>query len=111
MSISKIDSVFLYTGGINSSNADISVRQALTKANISFSELGYHDSTQIPGVLAALSTWHWGKDKHRRPFTTFPIVTWKEYYTDLHQMDFNAVGLIELKSSSLITNANVVVKI
>jgi hypothetical protein len=61
-------------------------------------------------VLAALNTWYWGEAKQQRKFTRFPIVTWKEYYTDLYPMDFNTVGTKELENSTLLKNSGVVVK-
>lgn len=109
MSLTRIDTVYLYTSGTNSTSDEIATKKALDDADISYTELAYNDPVQIPDVLRALSTWYWGVSKAQRAFTRFPIVTWKEYYNDLYQMDFNSVGLSEFEDSSLLLNSELVV--
>ena len=108
MSLFKIDSVYLYTSGTDSTKEELDAKKTLQAAKVSFTELAYNDTAQIPAVLSALNTWSWGEEKNQTVFTKFPIITWKEYYTDLHPMDFNVTNNNDLKTSSLIKNSKLV---
>jgi hypothetical protein len=106
----KIDNVYLYTAGTLGGKEDAAAKKLLNDAKISYVELAYSDASQHVAVFSAVSTWYWGEDKSQRHISKFPFVHWKEYYDDLFPMDFNTIGVDELKVSSLLKNSKVVVK-
>ena len=107
--VTKIDGVYLYTSGTLSTEEELATKKLLDDSGIPYTHLEYNEPKQHPSIFSALSTWYWGVDRANRNFDRFPLVHWKEYYDDLYPMDFNAVGLQELKDSSLLKNKTVVV--
>jgi hypothetical protein len=102
----KIKEVHIYMGFTDKAYECYQAKELLESSGITASILAYFDNSQHSGVFDALGTWTW-KDG-QKTFSNFPIVTWKNCYDDFEVDIECAVGIDELRNSSLIANKHLV---
>lgn len=90
-------------------------RQALAlldSAGIDATELLYDHEPHHETVFESLNTWGWGSKRRQRKFDVkFPLVHWLECNDDFSQHNEHAVGIEELKNSTILKNASLCAKL
>lgn len=88
------------------------VLKLLDDAGIDAGELLYDHEPHHNTVFEALSTWGWGPKRRQTKFEVkFPLVHWVECFDDHTQNHEHAVGLEDIKNSTLLKNASLCAKL
>lgn len=106
----KINEVHLYVGLTDGAADCVEALRLLRKAGIKFTLLNYSDQEDHhQHNFKALSGWPFGSpdNPYKKEFSDYPIVTWKECYSDWTVQQHAAHGLQELKESNLLSNEEV----
>lgn len=99
--LARIKDVSFYVGLTEAAQSCWEMKKFLGDSGIDYQLLAYMDDSVHEHNFKALSAWSWGPEGETREFTSFPVLTWKEFNEDFNEVLQYATTVEEVRAKLL----------